>query len=656
MTPSGDHDSDTGNRVIVNLGLNLTRRRKRATGHGLHQLCPAITIYSMTRRLRPLLVPHWWIAVSCCLCLSLSSARPSDESRPSPSPHPVLPKRFSQDDSLVLHPPGDLALKPEGERKVRALLDYIEALNLQEDGESQKALEAFERVLNIDPGEIDLATRVAFLLTQQGDYPRAIDILKDAVKAEPKEPGPYLQLAYIYAKYLKKMDPAIRYAEQAVTLAPNEIEGYQRLAEVQLADGNRKGALQTLNRAAKIETNAPSFWTQLGKLYLALIAQPDKNPKAEELEKVNTVFHKALALAPEDASVLTSAADYFAASQQIQEAIPLYLRVLELQPNDSNAREKLATGFMLTNQRGKAIEMLQEIIQLHPEKYQPYELLGRVLEEDAKALAQADKKEEAKAEYSKAAASFEQSLLINPAQPDNYVHLGELLLTRLRENDRAVREMQEARRHFPNTPQITYLLAVALREAKHSQEAVTTFEEALHESEAGGQEMVNDRFFFEYGAAAERAGLYDKAADLFKRAIELDPADAAQAYNYLGFMWADQNIHLDEAEDYIKLALAAEPENGAYLDSLGWLHYRQGKYEQALAELLSAATELKEEDPTVFEHIGDTYSVMKQTTKALEYWQKSLALDPENKRLAGKIADARTTLSKGQPAGATPIK
>jgi tetratricopeptide (TPR) repeat protein len=568
----------------------------------------------------------------------------------------VPPKRFGQDDSLVLHPPGDLALKPEGERKVRALLDYIEALDLQEDGESQKALEAFERVLNIDPGEIDLATRVAFLLTQQGDYPRAIDILKDAVKAEPKEPGPYLQLAYIYAKYLKKMEPAIRYAEQAVTLAPNEIEGYQRLAEVQLADGNRKGALQTLDRAAKIETNAPSFWTQLGKLYLALIAQPDKNPKAEELEKVNAVFHKALALAPGDASVLTSAADYFAASQQIQEAIPLYLRVLELQPNDSNAREKLATGFMLTNQRGKAIEMLQEIIQLHPEKYQPYELLGRVLEEDAKALAQADKKEEAKAEYSKAAASFEQSLLINPAQPDNYVHLGELLLTRLRENDRAVRVMQEARRHFPNTPQITYLLAVALREAKHSQEALTTFEEALHESEAGGQEMVNDRFFFEYGAAAERAGLYDKAADLFKRAIELDPADAAQAYNYLGFMWADQNIHLAEAEDYIKRALAAEPENGAYLDSLGWLHYRQGKYEQALAELLSAAAELKEEDPTVFEHIGDTYSVMKQTAKALEYWQKSLALDPDNKRLAGKIADAKARSSKGESAGATPIK
>ena len=607
----------------------------------------------MTRGLRNLL-PQCWIASACVLCLAVAAARPLDESRPSPTPR--AKNASGQDDSLVLHAPKDLALRPEGERKARAMVDYVLALDLQDNGESEKALEAFERVLSIDPGEIDLATRVAFLLTQQGDYPRAIDILKDAVKAQPKEPGPYLQLAYIYAKYLKKMEPAIRYAEQAVKLAPNEIEGYQRLAEVQLTDHNRKGALQTLDRAARVETNVPSFWTQLGKLYLALSAQPDKNPTPEELQKVNAVFRKALAFAPGDASVLTDAADYFAASQQVQEAIPLYLRVLELQPNDSNAREKLATGFMLTNQRGKAIGMLQEIIQQHPDKYQPYELLGRVLEEDAKALAQAKKPEEAKAEYAKAAANFEQSLLINAAQPDNYLHLAELLLTRLRDNERAVRVLQEARRHYPAAPQITYLLAVALREANHTQAAVTTFEEALHEGEAGDQELVNGRFFFEYGAAAERAGLYDKAAELFKRAIELDPADAAQAYNYLGFMWADQNTHLDEAEENIKRALAAEPENGAYLDSLGWLHYRQGKYDQALAELLSAVEALKEDDSTVFEHIGDTYSALKQTSKALEYWQKALALDRENKRLAGKIADAKTKLSKGEPAGATPIK
>lgn len=600
---------------------------------------------------------RWWLAGCWLLVASVCVARPVEPKRASPAPSPAQGvKAARQDDSLNLHPPPDLALKPEGERKVRALLDYVQALDLQDDGESEKALAAFQRVLNIDPGEIDLATRVAYLLTQQGDYPRAIDILKDAVKAQPKEPGPYLQLAYIYAKYLKKMDPAIDYAQQAVELAPNDIASYQRLAEVQLAARNRKGALRTLDRAARIETNDPSYWTQLGKLYLALLSEPEKSLKPEELEKVNGVFRKALTLAPGDASVLKDAADYFAASQQVQEAIPLYLRVLELQPNDSNAREKLATGFMLTNQRGKAIEMLQEIIQQHPDKYQPYELLGRVLEEDAKALIEEKKLDKARAEYSKAAAAYEQSLLINAAQPDSYLHLAELLLFNLRDNDRAVRVLKEARRHFPTAAQMTYLLAVALREAKHEQESVATFAEALHEAEAQGLDITNGRFYFEYGAAAERAGLFDKAAELFKQSIQEDPADAAEAYNYLGFMWVDQNTHLEEAEDYIKRALAAEPENGAFLDSLGWLHYRQGKFEQALAELLSAAKALKADDATVFEHIGDTHAALDQIPKAIEFWQKALALDATNKKLAAKIEAAKTRISKNEPPRPSPMK
>src|SRR5207247_6251087 len=138
--------------------------------------------------------------------------------------------------------------------------------------------------------------------------------------------------------------------------------------------------------------------------------------------------------------------------------------------------------------------------------------------------------------------------------------------------------------------------------------AVATSAEALRDCEAQGPEVVNGQFFFEYGAAAERAGLCDRAVEFFKKSVQLDPANAAEAYNYLGFMWAEQNTHLDEAEDYIRKALASDPNNGAYLDSLGWLHYRRGNYEQALGELLNAARALKAEDGTVFEHIGDTYA------------------------------------------------
>jgi tetratricopeptide (TPR) repeat protein len=588
------------------------------------------------------------------LSIAAASARPV-ASRQAPPARTAKAATALQDDTLVLHAPKDLALQPEGERKAQALTSYVEALDLQEDGESEKALAAFEKVLNVDPGEVDLATRVAFLLTREGDYPRAIDILKDAVKAQPKATEAYLQLAYIYAKYLKKMEPAIRYAKQAVALAPDEIDGYQRLCEVELTAGNRKAALQTLDRAAKVETNDPSFWTRLGKLYLALLAQTDTMPKPEDLHKVNLVFQKALKLAPGDAAVLRDAADYFAATQQVKEAIPLYLRVLELQPNDSSAREKLATGFIMTKQRGKAIQMLQEIIQQHPEQDQPYELLGKVLEEEGAALVEAKKLKEAKAEYAKAAANYEQSLLINSAQPDNYLHLAELYLGRLSEPARAVKLLQDARHHFPTAPQITYLLAVALREAKQYQQAVSAFQEALHEAAAAGVEIANGRFYFEYGAAAERAGLYDRAAELFKKSIQLDPDNAAEASNYLGFMWADQNTNLEEAESYIKKALAVDPDNGAYLDSLGWVDYRRGKYEQALAELLNAVQALKGEDPIVYSHIGDTYEKLNQIPQALDYWQKSLALDQSDKKLAEKIARFKSKVSKGEPAGATPM-
>jgi tetratricopeptide (TPR) repeat protein len=180
------------------------------------------------------------------------------------------------------------------------------------------------------------------------------------------------------------------------------------------------------------------------------------------------------------------------------------------------------------------------------------------------------------------------------------------------------------------------------------------FEEALHEGELDGGEIVNGQFYFEYGAAAEQAGLYDKAAELFKKSIQLDPTNAAEAYNYLGFMWADHNTHLEEAADYINRALQADPNNGAYLDSLGWLDYRRGKYEQALGELLKAAQNLTRDDPTVFEHIGDTYFQLQQISQAFTFWQKAIMLDPQNKKLAEKIESTKTKISKGEPLGSSP--
>ena len=140
----------------------------------------------------------------------------------------------------------------------------MEGTRLEENAEMENALATYQRVLNFDPGLSELALRVAALLSRQGDYPRAIDVLKDAIKARPKDGGPYLQLAFIYAKYLRKTDQAVKYANQAIVLDPLNFEAYQRLYEIEVAAGQPQKALQTIDRAANVKSQDPAFWIRLG--------------------------------------------------------------------------------------------------------------------------------------------------------------------------------------------------------------------------------------------------------------------------------------------------------------------------------------------------------------------------------------------------------
>ena len=572
-----------------------------------------------------------------------------------PSSAPIKVDR--QDDFLNFKPAADLALRPEGERRASALTHFVEGMALEGNGEMDRALESYRQVLNVDPGQSELASRVAALLIRQEDFPQAIDVLKDSIKANPNNAEPYRQLAFIYAKYLKKTDQAIDYANRAIALNPRDIDAYHHLVEIELAAGEEKKAFEVLDRAAKVRTDDANFWIRLGKLYAVILYKPDSPLKPDELKRVNEIFKKAAEHANDDPAVLKDVADYYASSQQLKEAIPLYLRVLELQPDDANAREKLATGFILTNQRGKAVEMLEQIIKEHPDKYQPYDLLAQVLDDEARSLQRENRLDEAKAKFAKVAANYEQSLLINPDHAGIYLRLAELLLGPLKDPERAVKFLAEARRRFPGAPEIVYYLALAQREARQTQQAVATFEEALHEAELDqDNEIVNAKFYFNYGATAEQAGLYDKAADLLRKSIALDPATAAEAYNYLGYMWADHSMHLDEAEEMIKRALELEPNNGSYLDSLGWVEFRKGKFDEALADLLRAAKNMGHDDPIVFEHIGDAYWKLDRLPQAVESWQKALALDPQNKDLANKIDSTKATISRGSPAKTNPTQ
>ena len=549
-------------------------------------------------------------------------------------------------------PAPDLALKAEDEKKADAFASFAQGFVAEENSDQEKMLESYRKALELDPGNPELAVKVAYELARRNDPSAAIQVLKDAIKAAPREPLPCVYLSQLYAKNLNKPDLAIKYAEQALALAPDNFAALQAVYELYAANGQEKKADQLLERAAKSAGTAPKYWVQLGELQQRLWLKEDGSAEPAQLQKMNAAFRKAGEIGKGDAQILTKVADYFVLSKQVKEAIPFYLAILALKPDDNdaplnNVRDKLARSFLVTDQRDEAIRQLEDIVKETPLRFETYELLGELYLQKVETGGSG---KEPDPNLDKALANFENGLRLDGADPASHERLA-LLLIRAKppRYDRAIDILQAARKKFTDRPALSYLLGIALSQAKRHNEALAAFSDAQALAETNREELLNAEFYFSYGAAAEQAGLFDKAAELLKRSIELD-ANNAQSYNYLGYMWADRNEHLDEAGELIKKAIALEPDKGEYLDSLGWFYFRKGDFDRALKELLHAQEnvllEEQKDDATVLDHIGEAYLKLGKTAEALSAWQKSLAIE-ENKKVAEKIEAAKQKLTKG---------
>lgn len=136
------------------------------------------------------------------------------------------------------------------------------------------------------------------------------------------------------------------------------------------------------------------------------------------------------------------------------------------------------------------------------------------------------------------------------------------------------------------------------------------------------------------------ATIYDERGDAeavereLKAAIALK-ADYAEALNYLGYWYVERGRNLAEAARLIEKAVAIDPDNGAYIDSMGWLYYKQGKYAKAVEFLEKAAAVLQ--DPIIYDHLGDAYDKLRESVKAKESWRKSLEIAPDNEAVKKKL-------------------
>jgi Tfp pilus assembly protein PilF len=145
--------------------------------------------------------------------------------------------------------------------------------------------------------------------------------------------------------------------------------------------------------------------------------------------------------------------------------------------------------------------------------------------------------------------------------------------------------------------------------------------------------------WFLLGAIYERQKFYDRAEVEFKKALDANPRNAP-VLNYYGYMLGDLGIRLDEAEALVQRALNEEPHSGAYLDSLGWIYFRENKLTEAEATLRKAV-ERESHDATIRSHLADVYAKSGRNDlaaieweKSLTEWHRSLPADVENEKIA----------------------
>ena len=143
------------------------------------------------------------------------------------------------------------------------------------------------------------------------------------------------------------------------------------------------------------------------------------------------------------------------------------------------------------------------------------------------------------------------------------------------------------------------------------------------------------------GSTLDELGRHEEAATLFQEALQRHP-HADVLMNYLAYMWAVANVRLDEAANWAQRAVKQHPNNGAYIDTLGWVRYRQQRFEEAL-DLLLHARERMPDDPTVLDHVGDTLAQLKRIPEAAAYWSRSYAIDPTQTAVAEKLRGAGVT-------------
>ena len=485
---------------------------------------------------------------------------------------------------------------------------------LKTDPDNEQAVEQLTQLL-MDEGKSEEAVALLEGITERSPTPVLLDLLGDA---------------YTQAHDLAKAEAAYR---KAADMDPSELSHERGLGQTLLAEEKYSEALKVYQKLSDLMPDDSDVYLRIAQIYREL----------HQLDKAEENLVKARQYAPGSLEVMYNEGMLYESEGRYDDAI----RVL----TDAVTGIKNQSATMPSRRRSLSI-LYQQLGQLYREvqNYQAaiytFEELGHLGdEEDRRARMMIMDTYRASKDLPRAMQTGKEALAKYPADPGIRTSYA-LLLGENGQTDDAVKILR-AQLRGDTTDRDTYLnIAQVYERGRHYKEA----EETAHAAEVlPGQPRDNEMVWFLLGAIYERQKFYDRAEEEFKKVLAANPKNAP-VLNYYGYMLGDLGIRLDEAQSLVERALKEEPYNGGYLDSLGWIYFKENRPVDAEA-MLRKALAREGHDPTIHAHLGDVYAKLGRADlaageweKSLVEWRKSLPADLEN----DKVAELEKKLSQSK--------
>ena len=536
----------------------------------------------------------------------------------------------------TLHSPAHYSSITDPQASFHFLRGYLAELA----NEHSRALEEYRKGLDYDPTSVFLKTRIAKLYFSNGEMSAAVKMADQISPDQISRTPEFMQLAKIYAGTGKP--------ERALVLYDHAIQHDPRDPRMYISKGVLLLSLKRMGEAKQVFQAGLNEvpYSPEGHYYLALIEKETDHPaeaeshfrKAIEQRDAFEGAYRGLATLYEeqgdDPKAIGVYQDYIKSvnphhkefrlqlvrlhmrGKSYDQALSQLARILEDSPNDLNAQVRKAFIYGEMGNYQKAANDLNTILQARPNELRVRDFLGLIYEEMK--------------DYEQARHAYKANLEIDPTYYDSVLHLG-FLSYRLKKYEEAIPYLDQAMKLNPKRSESYLLLGLTYLQTEQYQLASARLEEGIQ------QDPTNADLHFNLGTAYDKMNRFDDLVREMERALSLDPKHA-DALNYLGYSYADRGVRIEQALELTQRAVKLKPENGYYVDSLGWAQFKIGRLDEAL-QTLQHALSLVSDDPVIFEHLGEIYLKLEERAKAKDAWSHSIKLDSSNERLIKRFRE-----------------